>query len=30
MWRSYNPNGKARVGDCVVRAVACALGLSWE
>lgn len=31
VWKKYNPNpcGKS-VGDCAVRAVAAALGLSWE
>lgn len=31
MWVEYNPNptGK-RVGDCAVRAVACACGQTWE
>ena len=31
MWRPYNNNPIARrVGDCAVRAVACALGTDWE
>lgn len=31
MWRYFNPNPVARnVGDCSVRAVAAALGISWE
>lgn len=31
MWREYNPNPVGRkVGDCAVRAVACALDISWE
>lgn len=31
MWIQYNPNPvNARVGDCVVRAVAKALGIDWE
>lgn len=31
MWREYNPNPMARrVGDCSIRAVAKALGTSWE
>lgn len=31
MYREYNPNPVgARVGDCAVRAVAKALGMSWE
>lgn len=31
MWREYNPNPAGRnVGDCAVRAVAAALGLTWE
>lgn len=30
MWQDYNPNPNGhRVGDCTVRAVACALGQSW-
>lgn len=30
MWIKYNPNpDAARVGDCSVRAVACALGQDW-
>lgn len=30
-WRMYNPNPTGRsVGDCAVRAVAKALGLTWE
>lgn len=30
MWESYNPNPfGANVGDCAVRAVAMALGVSW-
>lgn len=30
-WRMYNPNPAGRaVGDCSVRAVAAALGISWE
>lgn len=30
-WRQYNPNPAGRaVGDCAVRAVACALGTDWE
>jgi hypothetical protein len=31
MWEPYNPNPCAReVGDCAVRAVSAALGISWE
>ena len=31
MWRKFNPNPCGRsVGDCAVRAVAVALGVSWE
>lgn len=31
MWTEYNPNPVGRrVGDCAVRAVAKALGVSWE
>lgn len=31
MWVEYNPNPVARrVGDCAVRAIAKALGVSWE
>lgn len=31
MWKEYNPNPVGRkVGDCVIRAVAKALDLSWE
>lgn len=31
MWKPYNPNPVGRmVGDCSVRAVACALDISWE
>lgn len=31
MWREYNPNPMSRrVGDCAIRAVAKALGMSWE
>lgn len=31
MWRYFNPNPAGRhVGDCAVRAVAKALGLTWE
>lgn len=31
MWEKYNPNPVGRsVGDCAVRAVAKALGLTWE
>ena len=31
MWKEYNPNPVARnVGDCSVRAIAKALGISWE
>lgn len=31
MWIEYNPNPTGRnVGDCAVRAVAKALGISWE
>lgn len=31
MYQYYNPNPVgARVGDCAVRAVACALDMSWE
>lgn len=31
MWREYNPNPAGRaVGDCAVRAVSAALGVSWE
>ena len=31
MWEYYNPNPTGRnVGDCAVRAVAKALGISWE
>lgn len=31
MWQWYNPNPAGRsVGDCAVRAVAKALGISWE
>lgn len=31
MWREYNPNPAGRtVGDCSVRAVSAALGISWE
>ena len=30
-WRMYNPNPAGRaVGDCAVRAVSAALGISWE
>lgn len=30
-WRKYNPNPAGRaVGDCVVRAVAAAMGADWE
>lgn len=30
-WRYYNPNPTGRmVGDCAVRAVSSALGISWE
>lgn len=31
MWKPYNPNPVGRMaGDCSVRAVACALDISWE
>lgn len=31
MWREFNPNPAGRVvGDCAVRAVSVALGVSWE
>lgn len=31
MWREYNPNPSGRaVGDCAVRAISAALGVSWE
>ena len=31
MWQEWNPNPKGRrVGDCAIRAVARALGVSWE
>lgn len=31
MWRYYNPNPAGRtVGDCSIRAVARALGMSWD
>lgn len=31
MWQAYNPNPQRRnVGDCAVRAVAAAMGTSWE
>ena len=31
MWIEYNPNPTGRrVGDCAVRAIAVALGISWE
>ena len=31
MWREYNPNPKcARVGDCVIRAIAKALDKTWK
>lgn len=31
MWEYYNPNPAGRnVGDCAVRAVSAALGISWE
>lgn len=31
MWQSFNPNPQGRrVGDCAVRAVAVALGESWD
>ena len=31
MWREFNPNPAGRVvGDCAVRAVSAALGVSWE
>lgn len=31
MWEEYNPNPVGRnVGDCAVRAIAKALGISWE
>lgn len=31
MWKEYNPNPVARnVGDCSVRAIAKALGVTWE
>ena len=33
MWKPYNPNPVApgiRIGDCAVRAVSKALGISWE
>lgn len=31
MWRQFNNNPiSRRVGDCAVRAVACALGIDWE
>ncbi len=31
MWRQFNPNPiSRRVGDCAIRAVACALGTDWE
>lgn len=30
-YRNYNPNPiTARVGDCVIRAIACATGETWE
>lgn len=37
MWIEYNPNPRTtkngtprRVGDCVIRAIACATGMLWE
>lgn len=31
MWREFNPNPAGRVvGDCAVRAISVALGVSWE
>lgn len=31
MWKKHNENPEgARVGDCVIRAIATVLGLSWE
>lgn len=31
VWQEYNPSPvKARVGDCAVRALACALDISWD
>lgn len=31
MWKEYNPNPAGRiVGDCAVRAISAALGMSWE
>lgn len=31
MWRQYNPNPKGLlVGDCVIRAISKALGITWE
>lgn len=31
MWKKYNPNPTGRsVGDCAIRAVAKALGITWE
>ena len=31
MWKYYNPNPRGkRTGDCSIRAVAAALGMSWE
>ena len=31
MWREYNPNPVGRfVGDCAVRAISAALGVTWE
>lgn len=31
MWKEYNPNPVARrVGDCAIRALAKALGVTWE
>lgn len=31
MWQQYNPNPKGnRNGDCAVRAIAAALGISWD
>lgn len=30
MWRQYNPNPKGLlVGDCVIRAISKALGMTW-
>lgn len=31
MWKKYNPNPTGRnVGDCSIRAISAALGISWE